>query len=181
MNTAMFEALKFAVLDPEIVAVWDPVAVPTEYVVDCASEEARMLDGSGYETTPRGTDEPNNVPNNPSGLTTRTNKYTVPAVGKVHAAVASPAVLSGAEAHITDGARSVWFVDAYTTTEPATVVSAPVAVIDTEFCAVTYTVPAVYVKPVGLAYCVGLTVVAISRFAPAVPAPFTLKNMRAER
>jgi hypothetical protein len=56
-----------------------------------------------------------------------------------------------------------------------------VVVIETEFCAVTYTVPAVYVKLVGLAYCVGRAVAAISRFAPAVPAPLTLKNRRAVR
>jgi hypothetical protein len=56
-----------------------------------------------------------------------------------------------------------------------------VVVIETEFCAVTYTVPAVYVKLVGLAYCVGRAVAAISRFAPAVPAPLTLKKRRAVR
>jgi hypothetical protein len=99
----------------------------------------------------------------------------------VHAAVASPEILSGADAHITDGARSVWIADAYTTTFPLAFVSCPVAVIETDVCAVTYTVPAVYVKLVGLTYCVGRAVVAISRLAPAVPAPFTLKKRRAVR
>jgi hypothetical protein len=177
----MFAATKFAMLDPAIVAVCVPAAVPTEYVADCTSEELEMLEGNGYATTLRGTDEPTSEPNRPSGLAARMNTYTVPATPNVHAAVASPATLSGAEAHITDGAWSVWIVDAYTTTLPAAVVSCPVVVIETEFCAVTYTAPGVYVKLVGPTYCVGLTVVAISRFAPAVPAPFTLKNRRAER
>jgi hypothetical protein len=73
MNTAMFAMTKLAVLDPEIVAVWVPVVVPTEYVADCESEELEVLDGSGYAITLRGTDEANKVPNAPSGLTARTN------------------------------------------------------------------------------------------------------------
>jgi hypothetical protein len=89
-------------------------------------------------------------------------------------------MVRAAEAHTTVGTGSVWFVDAYTTTVPAAFESCPVVVIDTEFCAVTYTVPAVYVKLAGLAYCVGRAVVGISRF-PAVPAPLTLKNRRAVR
>jgi hypothetical protein len=74
MNTAMFEALKFAVLDPEIVAVCVPVAAPTEYVVDCDNDEAEMLDGSGYEITLTGVVEPTKVPRRPSGLTARINR-----------------------------------------------------------------------------------------------------------
>jgi hypothetical protein len=135
-----------------------------------------MLDGSGYATTLSGTDELNKVPNAPSGLTARTNTHTVPVAPKVHDAVASPATLSGAEAHITDGEGSVGFVDAYTTTFPLALVSCPVVVIETDVCDVTYTVPAVYVKLAGLAYCVGRAVVAISRLAP-----LTLKNRRAVR
>jgi hypothetical protein len=73
MKTAMFAITKFAVLDPEIVAVWVPVVVPTEYVADCESDELEMLDGSGYAITLRGTDELNKVPSAPSGLTARTN------------------------------------------------------------------------------------------------------------
>jgi hypothetical protein len=102
-------------------------------------------------------------------------------VPKVHRAVASPPTLKDAEAHTNVGAGSVWFVDAYTTKVPAAFVSWPVVVIETEVCAVTYTVPAVYVKLVGLAYCVGRAVAGISRFAPAVPAPLTLKKRRAVR
>jgi hypothetical protein len=177
----MFAMAKFAVLDPEIVAVCVPVAAPTEYVVDCTSEEPEILDGSGYEITLRVLDEPSNVPKRPSGLPARINRYIVPAVPNVHRAVASPPTLNAAEAHTTVGAGSVWFVDAYTTNVPAAFVSWPVVVIETEFCAVTYTVPAVYVKLVGLAYCVGRAVAAISRLAPAAPAPLTLKNKRAVR
>ncbi len=181
MNTAMFAMAKFAVLDPEIVAVRVPVAVPTEYVADCTSEEAETLDGSGYAITLRGVDDPTNVPRDPSGLTARMNTYTFPAFGNVHRAVARPPTLKAAEAHTKVGAGSVWLVDAYTTNVPAAFVSCPVVVIDTEFCAVTYTVPAVYVKLVGLAYCVGRAVVGISRFAPEAPAPLTLKKRRAVR
>ena len=181
MNTAMFAMAKFAVLDPDIVAVCVPVAVPTEYVADCDSDEQEILDGSGYEMTLRGVDEPTKVPKRPSGLTARINRYIVPAFGKVHRAVASPPTLNAAEAHTKVGTGSVWLFDAYTTKVPAAFVSWPVVVIDTEFCAVTYTVPAVYVKLVGLAYCVGRAVAAISRFAPAVPAPLTLKKRRAVR
>jgi hypothetical protein len=181
MNTAMFEAPKFAVLDPEIVAVRVPVAVPTEYVVDCTSEEPEILDGSGYEMTLRGVTEPTNVPKRPSGLTARINRYIVPAFGKVHRAVESPPTLNAAEAHTKVGTGSVWLLDAYTTNVPAAFVSCPVVVIETEFCAVTYTVPAVYVKLVGLTYCVGRAVAGISRFAPAAPAPLTLKKRRAVR
>ena len=123
MNTAMFAITKFAVLDPEIVAVCVPVAVPTEYVVDCASEEAEMLDGSGYEITLSVTDEPTKVPNRPSGLIARIDTYTFPAVPKVQVAVASPPTLRAAEAHTTAGAGSVWLVDAYTATVPAEFVS----------------------------------------------------------
>jgi hypothetical protein len=180
MNTAMFEAPKFAVLDPEIVAVRVPVAVPTEYVADCTSEEAETLDGSGYAITLRGLDEPTKVPRDPSGLTARINRYIVPAFGKVHRAVESPPTLNAAEAHTKVGTGSVWLFDAYTTNVPAAFVSCPVVVIETEFCAVTYTVPAVYVKLVGLAYCVGRAVAAISR-VPAAPAPLTLKKRRAVR
>jgi hypothetical protein len=176
----MFAMAKFAVLDPEIVAVCVPVAVPTEYVADCDSDEPEMLDGSGYEMTLRGVDETSNVPKRPSGLTARINRYIVPAFGNVHRAVESPPTLNAAEAHTKVGAGSVWFVDAYTTKVPAAFVSCPVVVIETEVCAVTYTVPAVYVKLVGLAYCVGRAVVAISRF-PAAPAPFTLKKILAVR
>jgi hypothetical protein len=123
MNTAMFEALKFAVLDPEIVAVCVPVAAPTEYVVDCDSDEAKILDGSGYEITLTEVVEPTNVPRRPSGLTARINRYTFPVVPKVHSAVASPPTVRVAEEHTTDGEGSVWFVDAYTTKVPAAFVS----------------------------------------------------------
>lgn len=123
MNTAMFEAPKFAVLDPEIVAVCVPVAVPTEYVADCDSEEPEILDGSGYDMTLRGVDEPTNVPKRPSGLTARINRYIVPAFGNVHRAVESPPTLNAAEAHTKVGAGSVSFVDAYTTKVPAAFVS----------------------------------------------------------
>jgi hypothetical protein len=123
MNTAMFEAPKFAVLDPDIVAVRVPVAVPTEYVADCDSEEPEILDGSGYEMTLRGVDEPTKVPKRPSGLTARIHRYTFPAFGKLHRAVESPPTLNAAEAHTTEGAGSVWLLDAYTTNVPAAFVS----------------------------------------------------------
>ena len=73
MNTAMFAATRFAVLEPEIVAVRVPVAVPAEYVAVCESEELSMLEGSGYAITLTGTDERTKEPNRPSGLIARTN------------------------------------------------------------------------------------------------------------
>ena len=76
----------------------------------------------------------------------------MPAVLNVHGAVANPVVLNGADAHTIIGSKSVWLVDEYTATVPATV-SAPVIVIETDVSTVTLIVPVVlYVKLVGLRY-----------------------------